>query len=119
MARRGSTGELLYRADLGRAHVVAPGSLTTLALTFTLLHELGHLAAGDVLVDPQKVDPSPEGLPPLPTLKVPGEKRLARGQPFASAEHPDHEADLRAGYAFVAGCLGSDNPYTQRMYDIL
>lgn len=119
LARKGVTGELLYRADLARAHVIAPESLTPLALTFTLLHELGHLAAGDVFVDPQNVSPSPENAPALPTLEIPDENRLARGQPFARVEHREQEANLRAGYAFVAGCLGSDNPYTQRMYDIL
>ena len=119
LARKGVTGELLYRADLARAHVIAPGSLTPLALTFTLLHELGHLAAGDVFVDPQNVGPAPEDAPALPTLDLSNENRLARGQPFARVEHREHEANLRAGYAFVAGCLGSDNPYTQRMYDIL
>ena len=119
LARKGVTGELLYRADLARAHVVAPGSLTPLALTFTLLHELGHLAAGDVLVDPENVRSSSDNPPTLPTLEVPDKNRLARGQPFARVEHREHEANLRAGYAFVAGCLGSDNPYTQRMYDIL
>lgn len=119
LARKGITGELRYRSDLAKAHVIAPGSLTPLALTFTLLHELGHLAAGDVFVDPQNVSPSLDNPPALPTLEVPDESRLARGQPFARAEHREHEANLRAGYAFVAGCLGSDNPYAQRMYDIL
>lgn len=119
LARKGVAGELLYRADRARAHVIAPGSLPPLALTFTLLHELGHLAAGDVFVDPQNVSPSPDNSPALPTLEVPDENRLARGQPFARVEHREHEANLRAGYAFVAGCLGSDNPYTQRMYNIL
>ena len=119
LARKGVTGELCYRADLARAHVIALGSLTPLALTFTLLHELGHLAAGDVFVDPQNVGPPLENSTGLPTLEISSENRLARGQPFARVEHREHEANLRAGYAFVAGCLGSDNPYTQRMYDIL
>lgn len=119
LARKGITGELLYRADLAMAHIVAPGSLTPLALTFTLLHELGHLAAGDMFVDPQESGQLPDDLPALPTLEVPDGSRLALGQPFARVEHREYEANLRAGYAFVAGCLGSDNPYTQRMYDIL
>ena len=119
LARNGVTGELLYRADLARAHIVVPGSLTPLALTFTLSHELGHLAAGDLLVDPQNVSRSPEYTSTFPTLKVPDKARLAQGQPFARVQDREHEANLRAGYALLAGCLGSDNPYTQRMYDIL
>ncbi len=119
LARKGVVGELLFRDDLARAHVIAPGSLTPLALTFTLLHELGHLAAGDVFIEPQDVGLSTENPSALPTLEVPDKNRLAQGQPFARVEHREHEANLRAGYAFVAGCLGSDNPYTQRMYDIL
>ncbi len=119
LARKGVTGEILYRADLARVHVMVPGSLPPLALIFTLLHELGHLAAGDLFVDPHDVGVPPEQPQGLPTLRVSGENRLAQGLPFAQAKHREHEANLRAGYAFVAGCLGSENPYTQRMYDIL
>lgn len=119
LARKGVTGEILYRADLARVHVMVPGSLPPLALIFTLLHELGHLAAGDLFVDPHDVGVPSEQPQGLPTLRVSGEKRLAQSSPFAQAKHREHEANLRAGYAFVAGCLGSENPYTQRMYDIL
>jgi hypothetical protein len=119
LARKGVTGEVLYRADLERAHVIVPGSLPPLALVFTLLHELGHLAAGDLFIDTCDAEKPPTQSPSLPTVEVPRKKRLAQGLPFACAENREHEADLRAGYAFVAGCLGSENPYTQRMYDIL
>ncbi|QIN83368.1 hypothetical protein GBA63_12520 [Rubrobacter tropicus] len=119
LARKGVTGEIRYRADLDRAHVIVPGSLPPFALAFTLLHELGHLAAGDLFVDPCDVDLLSVTSPFLPTLEVPHKKRLARGLPFARIGDREHEADLRAGYAFVAGCLGSENPYAQRMYDIL
>ncbi len=119
LARKGITGETRYRADLARAQVIVPGSLPPLALNFTLLHELGHLAAGDLFIDPDH--PGPQGVraSALPTLETPNGRRLARGLPFARALDREHEANLRAGYAFVAGCLGSENPYAQRMYDIL
>ena len=119
LARKGVTGEIRYRADLERVHVIVPGSLPPLALVFTLLHELGHLAAGDLFVGPCDAGLLSVQLPVFPTLEVPRKKRLAQGLPFARIEHREHEADLRAGYAFVAGCLGSENPYAQRMYDIL
>lgn len=119
LARKGVLGETLYRADVARVQVIVPESLPPLALIFTLLHELGHLAAGDLFVDPEDADPLSERGPILPGLRVPGKARLARGLPFERIEHREHEANLRAGYAFVAGCLGSENPYAQRMYDIL
>jgi hypothetical protein len=118
LARKGITGETLYRADLARVHVIVPGSLPPLALVFTLLHELGHLAAGDLFVDPHSARLLSEQTLTHPT-KVLGKDRLAQVLPFAQVEHREHEANLRAGYAFVAGCLGSENPYAQRMYDIL
>lgn len=119
LARKGVTGEIRYRADLARAHVIVPGSLPPLALIFTLLHELGHLAAGDLFVDPHHAGLLRVQSPALPTIEISDEKRLAQGSPFAQVAHREREANLRAGYAFVAGCLGSENPYAQRMYDIL
>lgn len=119
LARTGITGEILYRAEQGRAHVVVPGSLPPLALVFTLLHELGHLAGGDLFVDAEGELAPSLNHSGFPTLESAGKKRLARNPPFAYSEHREHEADLRAGYAFVAGCLGNDNPYAQRMYDVL
>ncbi len=119
LARKGVTGEILYRADVARVHVLVPGSLPSLALIFTLLHELGHLAAGDLFVDPHEAGMRPEQPQGFPTASVPVKNRLAHSLPFAQAGHREHEANLRAGYAFVAGCLGSENPYTQRMYNIL
>jgi hypothetical protein len=119
LARKGITGETRYRADLARAQIIVPGSLPPLALNFTLLHELGHLAAGDLFVDPHHSGPQPVRTSALPTLEVLNGRRLARGSPFARILDREHEANLRAGYAFVAGCLGSENPYAQRMYDIL
>lgn len=119
LARKGITGETRYRADLARAQIMVPGSLPPLALNFTLLHELGHLAAGDLLIRPHRPGPEPIRTSAPPTLEVLNGRRLAHGLPFARALDREHEANLRAGYAFVAGCLGSENPYAQRMYDIL
>jgi hypothetical protein len=119
LARKGITGETRYRADLARAQIIVPGSLPPLALNFTLLHELGHLAAGDLFIDPHHPGPDHVRTSALPTLEVSNGRRLAHGLPFAGAIDREHEANLRAGYAFVAGCLGSENPYAQRMYDIL
>lgn len=119
LARKGVTGEIRYRADLARAHVIVPGSLPPLALIFTLLHELGHLAAGDLFVETDQAGISCLESPALRTLEVPEERRLAQRAPFARLMDREREADLRAGYAFVAGCLGSENPYAQKMYDIL
>ena len=119
LARRGVTGETRYRADLARAQTIVPGSLPSLALIFTLLHELGHLAAGDLFIDPHRTGLTPERSSGLPTLETSDARRLAHGLPFARAIDREHEANLRAGYAFVAGCLGIENPYAQRMYNIL
>ena len=119
LARKGITGETRYRADLKRAQILVPGSLPPLALIFTLFHELGHLAAGDLSIDSNHPGSLPAQTVDPPPLEVPGEERLARGLPFARAIDREHEANLRAGYAFVAGCLGSENPYAQRMYNIL
>jgi len=119
LARRGITGETRYRADLARAQIIVPGSLPPLALIFTLLHELGHLAAGDLFIDPHHTGLTPVRSSGMPTLETPDARRLAYGSPFARAIDREHEANLRAGYAFVAGCLGIENPYAQRMYDIL
>ncbi|CAA9482697.1 MAG: hypothetical protein AVDCRST_MAG02-4779 [uncultured Rubrobacteraceae bacterium] len=119
LARKGVTGEIRYRADLARAQIIVPGSLPPLALIFTVLHELGHLAAGDLFVDTCQASLLCLESPAFPTLEVPNERRLAQRAPFAQPVDREHEADLRAGYAFVAGCLGSENPYAQRMYDIL
>ena len=119
LARKGITGETRYRADLSRAQIIVPGSLPPLALNFTLLHELGHLAAGDLFIDPHDPGPQLVRTSALPTFEASNVRRLAHGLPFARALDREHEANLRAGYAFVAGCLGSENPYAQRMYDIL
>ena len=36
------------------AAIFVPGSLPPLVLTLTILHELGHLAAGDLLIEPDE-----------------------------------------------------------------
>src|SRR5829696_9974200 len=51
LAISGHLGELRYSEQLTLAAIFVPGSLPPLVLTLTILHELGHLAAGDPLVE--------------------------------------------------------------------
>src|SRR5918998_1297701 len=82
LARRGITGETRYRADLARAQIIVPGSLPPLALIFTLLHELGHLAAGDLFIDPHHAGLKPVRSSGMPTLETSDARRLAHALPF-------------------------------------
>ena len=51
LAISGRLGELRYSEQLNLAAIFVPGSLPPLVLTLTILHELGHLAAGDLLIE--------------------------------------------------------------------
>src|SRR5215217_5269952 len=51
LALSGRLGELRYSEQLNMAAIFVPGSLPPLVLTLTILHELGHLAAGDLLIE--------------------------------------------------------------------
>ena len=44
---------------------------------------------------------------------------MARALPFAAEALREHEANLRASYALVAGCLGEENPYAHDLYNVL
>lgn len=123
LALSGRLGEIRCSDELGLAAVFVPESLPTLVSDLTVFHELGHLAAGDL-----SIAPAAEGaaLPDerlfatgFPTAQVSHGKRLARGLPFAAESNREHEANLRASYAFIAGCLGDENPYVHRMYQVL
>src|SRR5919106_1525012 len=52
LALSGRLGELRYSEPMNMAAIFVPGSLPPLVLTLTILHELGHLAAGDLLIEP-------------------------------------------------------------------
>ena len=54
LALSGRLGELRYSEQLNMAAIFVPGSLPPLVLTLTILHELGHLAAGDLLIEPEE-----------------------------------------------------------------
>jgi hypothetical protein len=115
----GPLAELRYVQDTGHVAVLVPGSLPPLALALTILHELGHLAAGDHLIDSSAEDEVEKtGENSLLASIHPG-CRLAQRAPLRDERHREREADLRASYALIAGCLGADSPYALRMFDVL
>ena len=122
LALSGRLGELRYSEPMNLAVILVPGSLPPLVLTLTILHELGHLAAGDLLIEPDD-QPDEEDLDPygttFETLPLKKGKKLARGYPFARESLREREANLRASYALFAGCLGDDSPHAYDMYDVL
>lgn len=123
LALSGRLGEIRYSDDLRLAAVLVPESLPTLVFDLTIFHELGHLAAGDLLSSQTSDEAVARGSDlsagQLPTAPVRHGKRLARGLPFAAEDAREHEANLRASYAFVAGCLGEEHPYLHGMYQVL
>src|ERR671921_1712645 len=122
LALSGRLGELRYSEQLNLAAIFVPGSLPPLVLTLTILHELGHLAGGDLLIEPEE-QPDEDDLDPdgatFETLPLKRGKKLARGYPFARESLREREANLRASYALFAGCLGDDSPHAYDMYDVL
>lgn len=123
LALSGRLGEVRYSEDFRLAVILVPESLPPLVFDLTILHELGHLAAGDLLIQQgssedatadREVDAAR-----LPTIPVRQGKRLACGLPLATDAAREHEANLRASYAFTAGYLGEENPYVHRMYQVL
>lgn len=124
LALSGRLGEIRYSDELRLAAVFVPGSLPPLVFDLTVLHELGHLAAGDLLAVRAAGVEAPGivgelGAGEFPTTPVRHGKRLARGLPFATESAREHEANLRASYAFIAGCLGDESPYVHGMYEVL
>lgn len=121
LAISGRLGELRYSEQLTLAAIFVPGSLPPLVLTLTILHELGHLAAGDLLIEPSE-EASESHHQHVEEAKFATSctrkgKKLARGLPFAEESLREREANLRASYALFAGCLGNDSPYA--MYSVL
>lgn len=118
-ALMGPLAELRYVENTGHVAVLVPGSLPPLALALTILHEIGHLAAGDHLIDwSAEYEPCQAEANLLCASIRPG-RRLARRLPLRDEHHRESEADLRASYALIAGCLGADSPYAVRMFDVL
>lgn len=123
LASAGRMGEIRYSEELGIAVIIVPGSLPSLVSVLTVFHELGHLAAGDLLIEPNIVldsaTPENAGTDAFATVRIEQGKRLARGFPFALENLREREANLRASYALTAGCLGSLSPYVLKMHDVL
>src|SRR5215208_4949152 len=122
LAISGRLGELRYSDQLNLAAIFVPGSLPPLVLTLTILHELGHLAAGNLLIEPDEQfedDDQHAEQGTFTTLLLKKGKKLARGYPFAEESLREREANLRASYALFAACLGDDSPYAHDMYDVL
>jgi len=122
LAISGRLGELRYSEQFNMAAIFVPGSLPPLVLTLAILHELGHLAAGDLLIEPDEQadeDTRDSEETTFETLPLKKGKKLARGCPFARESLREREANLRASYALFAGCLGDDNPHAYDMYDVL
>jgi hypothetical protein len=123
LASSGRLGELRYSEASGLAAIIVPGSLPPLVLALTVLHELGHLAAGDHLIEldegrrEDQLKHAEETT--FTTARIGRGKRLARGFPLAEEDLREYEANLRASYALVAGCLGSESPYAHDMYNVL
>jgi hypothetical protein len=122
LAISGRLGELRFSEQLNMAAIFVPGSLPPLVLTLTILHELGHLAAGDLLIEPDELSEEEDQHAEeakFTTLPLQKGKKLARGNPFAEESLREREANLRASFALFAGCLGDDSPHAYDMYDVL
>ncbi|HET7271961.1 MAG TPA: hypothetical protein VFI90_12845 [Rubrobacter sp.] len=123
LASSGRMGEIRYSEELGIAVIIVPGSLPSLVSVLTVLHELGHLAAGDLLIEPGgglgNTTPENSGKDAFATVRIEHGKRLAQGFPFAHENLREREANMRASYALTAGCLGSLSPYALKMHDVL
>lgn len=123
LAVSGRLGKLRYSEQLTLAAIFVPGSLPPLVLTLTILHELGHLAAGDLLIEPSQEAGGPRHQraeeTKFATSSTRKGEKLARGFPFAEEAFREREANLRASYALFAGCLGDDSPYAYAMYSVL
>jgi hypothetical protein len=107
LARSGTMAELIYCSDPPAVTILLPGSLPPLLFNLTAYHELGHIAAGH------------HSLGPTEAPRCKPKQHLSRRIPIMDQEQEEHEADLRARYALLAGSLGPRNPYYQDMYDVL
>lgn len=111
---------LCKRGGKYEALILVPESLPPFVFALTVLHELGHLASGDHLIDSEDAPPpDTKRNTSKGTVRIRGGRRLARRRPLVDERLREQEADLRASYAFVAGCLGPEHPCAHRMYDVL
>ncbi len=85
----GKLASARYLEERNLVLVTLPANLPPFLLALAALHELAHVAAGDVI----------EG------------RRLARKAPLRDAEAREEEADRRARHIYLAASLGANNPY--------
>ena len=107
LAHSGRVAELIYCGDPPGVTILLPGSLPPLLFNLTAYHELGHIAAGHHSLGPTE---APRCIP-APSL--------SGRVPPTGEDRKEHEADLRARYALLAGSLGPRNPYYLDTYDVL
>lgn len=96
LAFDGTLASARYLARKNLVLIDLSASLPPFLLTLTALHELAHVAAGDVV----------EG------------KRLARRGPSEDEKTREKEADARARHLYLAGSLGAKNPYALKLHGV-
>lgn len=92
----GELASARYLHERNLVLVTLPANLPPFLLALSALHELAHVAAGDVI----------EG------------RRVSRKAPLGDAEAREEEADVRARHIYLAGSLGANNPYAVALHRI-
>lgn len=95
-ALEGKLASARYLQDRNLVLVTLPANLPPFLLALAALHELAHVAAGDVI----------EG------------RRLSRRIPLGDSTAREVEADARARHIYLAGSLGASNPYAVALHRI-
>jgi len=96
LALDGELANARYLHDSNVVLVTLPANLPPFLLALAALHELAHVAAGDVI----------EG------------KRLSRRAPLGDTGAREEEADARARHLYLAGALGIRNPYSLALHRV-
>lgn len=99
LALSGALAEAHHFARRRMVVVFVPSSLPPFVLELTVLHELAHLAAGDL-------------------TRSTGGERLAANDPHKDEKAREEEAEARALHVLMAGRLGPDNPYAQALLEV-